>query len=128
MDKSLKNQHSVPCVDVMTHKGFDLLLFIQPWTLSPLCFISDAHTLSNTLTQNVLMPFTLRLCLYAASSTDGTKSSVGSPLSSAKPGGYQDRTRTPGDAQKLMSLIILPLRKTLVKPHRAPTADVQNAN
>lgn len=41
--------------------------------------------------------FTLRLCLYAASSTAGTKSSAGSPLSSARPGGYQESTRTPGD-------------------------------
>ncbi len=84
---------------------FDSLLFFKPWTLSPLC---------HTFPQNVLMHFTLRLCLYAASSTAGTKSSVGSPLSSARPGGYQDRIRTPGDTQKLKSLIIHPGPKTLV--------------
>ena len=33
--------------------------------------------------------------LRAASSMEGTRLSDGSPLSSARPGGYQDRTSTP---------------------------------
>lgn len=37
------------------------------------------------------------LCLWAASMTAGTRSSVGPPWSSATPGGYQDNTSTPGE-------------------------------
>lgn len=44
----------------------------------------------------VVSPVTLMLCLWAASMTAGTRSSAGSPWSSATPGGYQDKTRTPG--------------------------------
>ncbi len=43
-----------------------------------------------------ISPVTLILCLWAASITAGTRSSVGLPCSSATPGGYQDRTTTPG--------------------------------
>lgn len=43
-----------------------------------------------------LSPVTLILCLWAASITAGTRSSEGLPCSSATPGGYQDRTTTPG--------------------------------
>lgn len=43
----------------------------------------------------VVSPVTLMLCLWAASMTAGTRSSVGSPWSSATPGGYQDNTSTP---------------------------------
>lgn len=38
---------------------------------------------------------TLMLCLWAASMTAGTRSSLGSPWSSPTPGGYQDRISTP---------------------------------
>lgn len=47
----------------------------------------------------VVSPVTLMLCLWAASMTAGTRSSAGSPWSSATPGGYQDKTRTPGATQ-----------------------------
>lgn len=43
----------------------------------------------------VVSPVTLMLCLWAASMTAGTRSSEGSPWSSATPGGYQDKTSTP---------------------------------
>lgn len=47
----------------------------------------------------VVSPVTLMLCLWAASMTAGTRSSVGSPWSSATPGGYQDNTSTPTTPQ-----------------------------
>lgn len=47
----------------------------------------------------VVSPVTLMLCLWAASMTAGTRSSVGSPWSSATPGGYQDNTSTPATPQ-----------------------------
>lgn len=76
-------------------------MFYSTLLLSELLF----HQLSALfrLSQNVLMHFTFRLCLYAASSTAGTKSSAGSPLSSARPGGYQDSTRTPGNTKMIQA-------------------------
>lgn len=48
---------------------------------------------------------TLRWRLCAASSTAGTMSSAGSPSPSARPGGYQDRTRTPAGEQEVTGVV-----------------------
>lgn len=60
--------------------------------------MEEDKVLSITLEQ--MWHLTLRPCLYAASSTDDTRSSAGSPLSSASPGGCQDKTRTPDGRKK----------------------------
>lgn len=62
--------------------------------------MTTGKTLILRLTLELTWRLTLRPCLYAASSTDDTRSSAGSPLSSASPGGYQDKTRTPDDTEK----------------------------